>query len=167
MLLLANNPPPLVETHVLRLTGHQRNHLKTTLSSLLQEFMAALYVFTMFRSEAKNVLESGGLQMPKIFTSKDQTKSAAGLVQCAVERTLNSPLGHYDMFLRFLCGMLSPDCHINQLSGYLYHRKAPKVSGLDEARRLLEQTIETAQQNNRDRVENLKECLREMTQEDE
>ncbi|XP_070686012.1 protein NLRC3 [Pempheris klunzingeri] len=133
-----------------------------------QEFMAALYVFTMFRIESKNVLEgSGVLHMPKIFTAKDQTRSAAALVQCAVERTLSSPLGHYEMFLRFLCGMLSPDCHHNQLSGYLYSRKSPKVSGLDEVQRLLEKTIQTAQTNNGDRVENLKECLREMTQEDE
>lgn len=132
-----------------------------------QEFMAAMYVFTMFRTKSKNVLESVLLHKAKIFTSKDQTKSAAGLVQCAVTRTLGSPLGCYDMFLRFLCGMLSPDCHDNQLRGYLYRHNAPKVGGLDEVQRLLEQTIQTAEQNNRDRVENLKECLREMTQEDE
>ncbi|XP_054453130.1 protein NLRC3 [Anoplopoma fimbria] len=131
-----------------------------------QEFMAALYVFIMFRTESKNILDSGLLHMPK-FTFKDQTKSAAGLVQCAVVRTLASPFGHYDMFLRFLCGLLSPDCHDNLLRGYLYRHNAPKVGGLDDAKRLLEQTILTAEENNRDRVENFKECLREMTQEDE
>ncbi len=129
--------------------------------------MAALYVFTMLRLESKNVLEAWLPKMSKIFPSKEQTKSAAGLVHCALERTFNSPLGHYDMFLRFLCGMLSSDCHNNQLSGYLYRHNLPKVSGLDVVQRLLEQKIQTAQQNNRDRVENLKECLREMTQEDE
>uniref|UniRef100_UPI0037E95FE4 NACHT, LRR and PYD domains-containing protein 6 isoform X2 n=1 Tax=Semicossyphus pulcher TaxID=241346 RepID=UPI0037E95FE4 len=134
---------------------------------LTEEFMAALYVFTMFRTESKNVLDSGGLHMPKIFASKVQIKSAAGLVQCAVVRTVSSPLGHYDMFLRFLCGLLSPDCHDNQLSRYLYHHNEPKVGGLEVVQRLLEQTIQTAEENNRDRVENLKECLREMTQEDE
>lgn len=128
-----------------------------------QEFMAALYVFTMFRTEGKNVLESG-LHMPKIFTSKDQTKSAAGLVHCALERTFAAQLGEYDMFLRFLCGLLSPECHDEQLGGYLYRHNAPKVGGLDEVQRLLEKTIQSAPGN---RVENLKECLREMTQEDE
>lgn len=132
--------------------------------SFFQEFMAALYVFTMFRTEAKNVLDSGMLQMPKIFTSKYQTKSAAGLIQCALARTFNSELGYCDMFLRFLCGLLSPDCHDNQLSGYLYRHNAPKVGGLDEVQRLLEQTIQTAPA---ERELNLKECLREMTQEDE
>lgn len=138
------------------------------MSSLLQEFMAALYVFTMFRTESKNVLDCALLQKPKLFTFKDQTKSAVGLVQCALVRTLGSPQGHYDMFLRLLCGLLNPDCHGSQLRGCLYPHNAPKVGGLDEVQRLLEQTIQTAEkENNRGRVENLKECLREMTQEDE
>lgn len=126
--------------------------------------MAAMYVFTMFRTEAKNVLESGMLQMPKIFTSRYQAKTAAGVVQCALARTFNSELGYYDLFLRFLCGMLSTDCHDEQLKGYLYRKNSPKVGGLDEVQRLLEQTIQTAPA---DRVANLKECLRELTQEDE
>ncbi|KAG7226029.1 hypothetical protein INR49_018639 [Caranx melampygus] len=127
-----------------------------------QEFMAALYVFVMFRSEAKNVLDSG--MLPKMSASKYQSKSAAGLIQCALMRTLNSPPGDYDMFVRFLCGLLSPECHANQLSGYLYRHNLPKVAGLDEVRQLLEQNIRSAPEN---KVENLKECLREMTQEDE
>ncbi|XP_006810052.2 protein NLRC3 [Neolamprologus brichardi] len=129
-----------------------------------QEFMAALYVFAMFRTEEKNVLDSGILHMPKIFASKEQTRSIAGLIQCALVRTFNHPLGHFDMFLRFLCGLLSPDCHDNQLCGYLFRQNAPKVGGLDQARRLLEQTIQKAPP---ERVDNLKECLREMTQSDE
>ncbi|XP_063320036.1 uncharacterized protein LOC134618529 isoform X2 [Pelmatolapia mariae] len=129
-----------------------------------QEFMAALYVFTMFRTEEKNVLDSGIWHMPKIFASKEQTKSIAGLIQCALVRTFNHPLGHFDMFLRFLCGLLSPDCHDNQLCGYLFRQNAPKVGGLDQAQRLLEQTIQKAPP---ERVDNLKECLREMTQSDE
>ncbi|XP_029026160.1 protein NLRC3 [Betta splendens] len=131
----------------------------------LQEFMAALYVFTMFRTEGKNVLDSGGLQMPKFLTSKNQSKSGlTGVIQCALTRTFKSALGYYDLFLRFLCGMLSTDCHDDQLRGYLYRQNAPKVGGLDEAQRLLEQTIEKAPA---DRVANLKECLREMIQVDE
>ncbi|KAM7413190.1 hypothetical protein PAMA_020524 [Pampus argenteus] len=129
-----------------------------------QEFMAALYVFTMFRTDAKNVLVSGLWHVPKIFTSKDQTKSAVGLVHCALDRTFTSPLGVYDMFLRFLCGLLSPHCHHEQLGGFLFSHHAPKVAGLGEVRQLLEKTIQSGPE---DRVENLKECLREMTQEDE
>lgn len=127
--------------------------------------MAALYVFTTFRSQSKNVLDSGASR--KTFSSTSQSKSLAGLVQSAVVLTLSAPQGRYDMFLRFLCGLLSPDCHDNQLSGFLYDRKTPKLSGLDEVQQMLKQTIETAHQTRRERVENLKECLREMTQVDE
>lgn len=134
-------------------------------SSLLKEFMAALYVFILFRSESKNVLDSGGWRMPNIFFTKpDQTKSAASLVLRAVELTLRAPLGHYDMFLRFLCGLLAPDCHDEQLRGLLFPHNVEKVSGLAEAQEILQQALTTAQQHNPDRVENLKECLREMVQ---
>lgn len=124
--------------------------------------MAALYVFMMFRTESKNALDSW--MTPKMSASKYSSKSAAGLIHCALTRTLSSPPGDYDMFVRFLCGLLSPECHANQLSGYLYRHNLPKVAGLEEVQQLLEQTIRSAPAN---KVENLKECLREMTQEDE
>ncbi|CAJ1065642.1 nuclear mitotic apparatus protein 1-like [Xyrichtys novacula] len=131
----------------------------------IQDFMAALYVFMMFRTESKNVLDS---RASKIFASKDQTKSAVGLVQCALARTSNSTAGQYDMFLRFLCGILSPTCHDNQLSRYLFCHNTPKLR-VDEVQRLLEQEIRTAlgSDQDQDRAENLRECLRELTQEDE
>lgn len=129
--------------------------------------MAALYVFTMFRSESKNVLDSGSWHTPTILTSKAQSKSILSLVQSAVELTLSASLGHYDMFLRFLCGLLSPDCHDRLLGGLLFPHDAAKVSGLDEVQQLLVRTIQTAQHNNRTRLENLEECLREMIQVDE
>ncbi|XP_059187801.1 protein NLRC3 [Centropristis striata] len=138
-----------------------------------QEFMAAMYVFTTFRNESKNVLESRSvlestlLHKTKLFASKDQTRSAAGLVQSALTRTLGSPYGHYDMFLRFLCGLISPLCHENLLRGCLFPHHSPKVNGLDEVQHLLEKTIRTAEEKYIERVENLKECLREVTQQKE
>lgn len=125
-----------------------------------------MYVFTMFRTDGKNVLESG-MHMPKIFAgsaTKDQTKSPVGMVHCALEKTFAAPVGHFDFFLRFLCGMLSPQCHDEQLAGCLYCHHAPKVCALDEVQRILEKKIQTAPA---DRVENLKECLRELIQKDE
>ncbi|XP_053177446.1 protein NLRC3 [Scomber japonicus] len=132
----------------------------------LQEYMAAMYVFTSFRTDGKNVLESG-MHMPKIFAgsaTKDQTKSPVGMVHCALEKTFAAPVGHFDFFLRFLCGMLSPQCHDEQLAGCLYCHHAPKVCALDEVQRILEKKIQTAPE---DRKENLKECLRELIQKDE
>ncbi|XP_053279528.1 protein NLRC3 [Pleuronectes platessa] len=129
-----------------------------------QEFMAALYVFTMFYVESKNVLEPEVSHISKIIRSRSQAKSAANLVQCALGRTFSSAPGDYDMFLRFLCGLLSQHCHKSLLSGFLFPHNTPKVGGLDEVQRLLEKTID---KNPVHRVENLKECLREMIQEDE
>lgn len=129
--------------------------------------MAALYVFTMFRSQSKNVLDSRASRTSKTSSLNDRSISLAGLVQSAMVLTLSAPPGRYDMFLRFLCGLLSPDCHDNQLSGFLYDRKVPKLSGLDEVQQMLKQSIKTAHQIRGEQVENLKECLREMTQVDE
>ncbi|MEQ2279657.1 hypothetical protein AMECASPLE_011638 [Ameca splendens] len=130
----------------------------------IQEFMAALYVFLMFYIESRNVLDTGFLQMPKFLSSRNNSKSAAGLVQCAVERTLSSQLGRYDMFLRYLCGLLSPHCHYSLLRGFLYSHNTPKVEGLAEVEQVLDQSAQTAPE---DRRMNLYECLREMTQQDD
>lgn len=130
----------------------------------IQEFMAALYVFLMFHLQSKNVLEGGFLQLPRFFSSKYNSKSAAGLVQCAVARTLNSSLGHYDLFLRYLCGLLSLKNSNGLLRGFLYSHRVPKVEGLNEVEQVLEQTITTAPE---DRKRNLYECVRELTQEDD
>ncbi|KAF7666047.1 hypothetical protein LDENG_00118240 [Lucifuga dentata] len=126
-----------------------------------QEFMAALYVFEMFYVESKNVLDSW---LAKSHTHKHQTKSAAGLIQSVLERTLSFPLGQYDMFLRFLCGLLCPDCHKKMLGGNLFQHSMPKVGGLEEVQQLLDRMIQSAPP---ERLANLKECLRELTQEDE
>uniref|UniRef100_A0A1A8QSB7 Pyrin domain-containing protein n=1 Tax=Nothobranchius rachovii TaxID=451742 RepID=A0A1A8QSB7_9TELE len=124
-----------------------------------QEFMASLYVFLMFYLESKNVLDSGSL-----LKHSTLGKSAAGLVKCAVEKTLCFPLGRYEMFLRYLCGLLSSTCYFTLLRGFLYPHNSPKVTGLDVAQQQLEQAIHTA---TADRVDNLKECLREMIQDDD
>lgn len=133
------------------------------LNVAFQEFLAALYVFNTFRLESRLVLDPGSVQLPNLFTLKIQPKSAADFVQAALTRALKSSPGHYDMFLRFLCGLLNPDCHNSHLCGFLYPHSIPKISGLDEAEQLLRQTMKTAPEN---RLENLKECLREMTQTD-
>ncbi|XP_055003706.1 protein NLRC3 [Boleophthalmus pectinirostris] len=124
----------------------------------VKDFMAALYVYTAFRVESKNVLK----QAPTFFTSSQQNKSAAEVVQCAINQTFNSPLGQYEMFLRFLCGLLSPNNN-RLLSGNLYNRSNDKVIGKDVTA-LLERTLETCPQ---DRTENIRECLRELTQVDD
>ncbi|XP_038123854.1 NLR family CARD domain-containing protein 3 [Cyprinodon tularosa] len=122
----------------------------------LQEFMAALYVFLIFYVDAKNILDSKWMK----FTSP--SRSAVGLVQSAWTLTLSSKLGHYDMFLRYLCGLLSPYCHYELLKGFLYSHTNPKVEALTEAEQLLDKISQSAPE---DRKRNLYECIREMTQE--
>ncbi|KAM4742411.1 NLR family CARD domain-containing protein 3-like [Anableps anableps] len=128
----------------------------------IQEYMAALYVFLAFHLDSRNVLDSGFL--PRFFSSKYSSKSAASLVECAISRTLNSKLGQYDLFLRYLCGLLSLRCHYSLLRGFLYSHSIPKAEGLAEVEQLLKQTIQTAPEN---RKQNLSECVRELTQEDD
>lgn len=124
-----------------------------------QDFMAALYVFTIFRVESKNPLEHarGALQML-------QSRSSAALVQSAINLTFHSPPGQYDMFLRFLCGLISPENN-KQLSGNLYTRSGNIDTEIysPEVKKLLDKTMQTCPQG---RIENLKECYREMTQKD-
>ncbi|CAN9511310.1 unnamed protein product [Ophioblennius macclurei] len=134
------------------------------LNFAFQEFLAALYVFIIFRAQSKNALDSAFRLGSKTLTFTTQPKSAADLLQAAVTRTQNSKLGHLDMFLRFLCGLLNPDCHNNHLCGFLYPHNIPKMVGLDKAEKLLRETIDAASPG--ERLDNLKECLREMTQQD-
>lgn len=134
----------------------------------LQEFMAALYVLTMFHCSSRNVLDSGSSSKfsRMLPVLRHQSRTAADLLRCALDRTLAASPGHYNLLLRFLCGLLSPDCHQSQLSGFLFPRHAPSIAGLQEARRLLEGAVSTPQTRDREQLENLKECLREMVLEE-
>lgn len=116
------------------------------------EFMAALYVFILFREDSKNVL------------TNSRAKTSVEIVQSAITLTFNSPLGRYDMFLRFLCGLIAP--HNNkQLGGNLFKRHANLDAAIfsKEVKELVRNAIQTCPE---DRRENLKECYREMTQVD-
>ncbi|RVE64628.1 hypothetical protein OJAV_G00127840 [Oryzias javanicus] len=135
----------------------------------LQEYMAAYYVFVVFYQDSKNVLESAGsgkFNLTTLFRQssfKSQPCKAASLVQCAVYQVLHSPLGQYDLFLRFLCGLMNPTCHVSQFGGFLFEYRTPEVSGRENVVKVLEDAIKKAPE---ERQENLRECIREMTQED-
>lgn len=128
--------------------------------------MAALYVFLMFRLEGRNVLvgHHQSLGIPRIFTSKEAPRCVLDLCRSAIDRTLSSPLGQYDMLLRFLCGILCQLNHAELLRGLLFNHHAPQVKGLEEVAKVLKRRIESAPAERKD---NLKECLRELTQNDE
>lgn len=128
--------------------------------------MAALYVFATFHCNSINVLETGSSSKFSRMLPVKKAQTVTILLRCALERTLAPSSGHYNLLLRFLCGLLSPDCHHSQLSGFLFPRHMPRITGLQEARRLLEGAVATAQTRDREQLENLQECLQEMVLEE-
>ena len=71
----------------------------------LQEFVAALYVFLKFSNTGVNRMlepQTTTCLSPKLFRD---TPILNDLYQCAVDKALESPNGHLDLFLRFLLGL--------------------------------------------------------------
>ncbi|XP_077958147.1 NLR family CARD domain-containing protein 3 isoform X3 [Gasterosteus aculeatus] len=71
----------------------------------VQEFLAALHVHLTFFSSGVNLLsveQTTSLKVPKVFGDKHKPKH---LYQSAVNKALESPNGHLDLFLRFLVGL--------------------------------------------------------------
>ncbi|XP_029901753.1 protein NLRC3-like [Myripristis murdjan] len=71
----------------------------------LQEFLAALYVFLTFINSAVNLLSE---EQTTPWWSAVLNKSKLNLLQTAVDKALQSPNGHLDLFLRFLLGLSLP-----------------------------------------------------------
>ncbi|XP_049913396.1 NLR family CARD domain-containing protein 3-like [Epinephelus moara] len=71
----------------------------------VQEFLAALHVHLTFINSGVNLMEeepTGTSQLSKVFRDKQNLKY---LHQSAVDKALQSPNGHLDLFLRFLLGL--------------------------------------------------------------
>ncbi|XP_029902000.1 protein NLRC3-like [Myripristis murdjan] len=70
----------------------------------LQEFLAALYVFLTFTNSGVNMLteQQSASWWSTLFNKKSNLKL---LLQSAVDKALQSPNGHLDLFLRFLLGL--------------------------------------------------------------
>ncbi|XP_028254293.1 NACHT, LRR and PYD domains-containing protein 12-like, partial [Parambassis ranga] len=82
----------------------------------VQEFLAALHVHLTFISSAVNLLEQQRTPVrSKVFRDKPELKL---LHQSAVDKSLQSPNGHLDLFLRFLLG-LSQETNQTLLRGLL------------------------------------------------
>ncbi|XP_075935583.1 protein NLRC3-like [Anarhichas minor] len=70
----------------------------------VQEFLAALHVHLTFINSGVNLLseEQTTSRLSKVFRDKPEPKR---LYQSAVDKALQSPNGHLDLFLRFLLGL--------------------------------------------------------------
>uniref|UniRef100_A0A668A078 NACHT LRR and PYD domain-containing protein n=1 Tax=Myripristis murdjan TaxID=586833 RepID=A0A668A078_9TELE len=72
----------------------------------LQEFLAALHVFVTFINSGVNLLSEE--QSTSWWSALFNKKSELHLLQSAVDKALQSPNGHLDLFLRFLLGLSLP-----------------------------------------------------------
>uniref|UniRef100_A0A8C9Y6I4 NACHT domain-containing protein n=1 Tax=Sander lucioperca TaxID=283035 RepID=A0A8C9Y6I4_SANLU len=70
----------------------------------VQEFLAALHVHLTFTNSGVNLLsgEQTTSWLPKVFREKPKQPQ---FYQSAVDKALQSPIGHLDLFLRFLLGL--------------------------------------------------------------
>ncbi|XP_020327166.2 NLR family CARD domain-containing protein 3 [Oncorhynchus kisutch] len=117
------------------------------------EFMAAHYVWLTFRLEERNILDQSH-RVSKLF----KEHSLVDMYRKAVDRYLSAPVGQYDLFLRFLCG-LSMTLNDGLLRGMLFPHNAPPLKGLEEVVRMLTKRKDSA---GPERQANLSECLREL-----
>ncbi|XP_029902338.1 NLR family CARD domain-containing protein 3-like [Myripristis murdjan] len=83
----------------------------------IQEFLAALYVFLTFINSGVNLLseQQSTSRCFSVFNKKSKLKH---LLHNAVDKSLQSPNGHLDLFLRFLLG-LSVETNQSLLQGLL------------------------------------------------
>ncbi|XP_035006928.2 NLR family CARD domain-containing protein 3-like [Hippoglossus stenolepis] len=83
----------------------------------VQEFLAALHVHLTFINSGVNLMskQQAASRLPRVF--KDRVKLNV-LYQSAVDKALQSPNGHLDLFLRFLLG-LSVQTNQKHLQGLL------------------------------------------------
>ncbi|KAI3366142.1 hypothetical protein L3Q82_009966, partial [Scortum barcoo] len=84
----------------------------------IQEFLAALYVFLTFTNSSVNLLSQSKTWLSNLLRDKSKLSF---LFQSAVDKTLQSPNGHLDLFLRFLLG-LSLQTSQTLLRGLLTHK---------------------------------------------
>ncbi|XP_029922302.1 NLR family CARD domain-containing protein 3-like [Myripristis murdjan] len=72
----------------------------------LQEFLAAVHVFVTFINSGVNLMsQKSTSRWSALFKKKTKLKE---LLQSAVDKALQSPNGHLDLFLRFLLGLSLP-----------------------------------------------------------
>ncbi|XP_025760406.1 protein NLRC3, partial [Oreochromis niloticus] len=69
----------------------------------VQEFLAALHVHLTFINSGLNLLEEQ--QTTSMWPKLSDKPKLQSLHQCAVDKALQSPNGHLDLFLRFLLGL--------------------------------------------------------------
>ncbi|XP_049913934.1 uncharacterized protein LOC126398546 [Epinephelus moara] len=124
----------------------------------VQEFLAALHVHLTFINSGVNLMAeepTGTTRLPKVFRDKP---TLTHLHQSAVDKALQSPNGHLDLFLRFLLG-LSLQRNQRHLRGLLTQTKSSSETN-QETVQYVKKKIN--QDLSPDRSINLFHCLNEL-----
>uniref|UniRef100_A0A8C1XP72 Uncharacterized protein n=1 Tax=Cyprinus carpio TaxID=7962 RepID=A0A8C1XP72_CYPCA len=130
-------------------------HIYSFVHLSVQEFLAALYVFLIFKDEKSNLF----LQTwRKTLSWKLSNKQLFHLLKYAVNKALQSKNGHLDLFLRFLLG-LSLESNQNDLKELLPELKLRTVN-IKDIVDYIKRTIE--KEKSVERTINLFYCLGEL-----
>ncbi|XP_038582450.1 NACHT, LRR and PYD domains-containing protein 9-like isoform X2 [Micropterus salmoides] len=122
----------------------------------IQEFLAALHVHMTFINSGVNLVEpQTSSWWSKLFTDQSKLKH---LHQCVVNKALQSPNGHLDMFLRFLLG-LSLQTNQNLLQ-QLVTEKGSESKTNQETTEYIKKKI--SEDLHLERIFNLFHCLNEL-----
>ncbi|XP_041751032.1 NLR family CARD domain-containing protein 3-like [Coregonus clupeaformis] len=79
-----------------------QERIQTFIHPTIQEYLAALYVFLTWRCTGQNVLQQ---PLKSKFSRMFKDPGLLDMHRSAIERSLQSPDGNLDVFLRFLLGM--------------------------------------------------------------
>uniref|UniRef100_UPI003AB0F073 NACHT, LRR and PYD domains-containing protein 3-like n=1 Tax=Centroberyx gerrardi TaxID=166262 RepID=UPI003AB0F073 len=123
----------------------------------IQEFLAAVYVFLTFINTGANQLREKQVTSPppRLLTNKSKVKH---FYQSAVDKALQSPNGHLDLFLRFLLG-LSLETNQTLLRGLLTQTGSSSQTNQETVQYIKEKIRENPSP---ERSINLFHCLNEL-----
>ncbi|KAM3838162.1 uncharacterized protein ACN63O_023300, partial [Diretmus argenteus] len=120
----------------------------------IQEFLAALHVFLSFVTTGVNLLSE-----EQLMSTEPQISEMKHLYQSAVDKALESPNGHLDLFLRFLLG-LSLETNQTLLRGLVDQTGSSSQTNQTLLRGLVDQTGSSSQ-TNQETVQYIKKKIRE------
>ncbi|KAM3869064.1 protein NLRC3-like [Diretmus argenteus] len=124
----------------------------------IQEFLAAVHVFMTFINTGDNLL-SGPQSTSWLSTLLRDKPNIKLLYQSAVDKALQSPNGHLDLFLRFLLG-LSLETNQTLLRGLVDQTGSSSQTNQTLLQGLVDQTGSSSQ-TNKETVQYIKEKIRE------
>lgn len=142
-------------TEVFTMEGKRRREVFSFVHLTIQEFLAAVYAHHSYMQRKENVF----LGYLKRMSTRWLTKSVFSFHKTAIEKALESPDGHWDLFLRFLLGL---SLKSNQeLLGRILHLEA---EGEEDVARTIQFIKEKIKEEPEAKL-NLFHCLSELKEE--